>query len=297
MMLQCGSVCAGSWTFVALKKCETKQASPCQVEGWDLRSATRSRDCAFWASWADVLPTIRKRHPAVADQICVALQRGDVDYHFVEAAQCRESKHQRFRITRVGRRRQGIATRPNFVGRPHGRSGSTGLAKGRCAALEERFRTDIVWPRLDPPGQAFLRFQSRPMAGVPFCCFPVSMATNRRSSAFEAPLVSVTFVLSKLPVWPSTCQVAGVLGRRGFPIESAVARVCREAGDRATTNVRVQDLDIPLGAARTTVVWRWSWTDCHCFTVHGSQWTRRWCPQCGETDQLADNAPRQTVQP
>ena len=30
--------------------------------GLGSRSATRSRDCAFWASWADVLPTIRKRH-------------------------------------------------------------------------------------------------------------------------------------------------------------------------------------------------------------------------------------------
>ena len=45
----------------------------------------------------------------------------------------------------------------------------------------------------------------------------------------------------------AACQVAGVLERQRFPIES-VARVCK-AGGRVTTNVRVQDLDIPPGAA------------------------------------------------
>ena len=34
------------------------------------------------------------------------------------------------------------------------------------------------------------------------------------------------------------------LGRRGFSLESAAARVCREAGRRVTTNVRVQDMDL-----------------------------------------------------
>ena len=37
----------------------------------------RDKVSAFWASWADALPTIRERHPSIADQFCVALQRGD----------------------------------------------------------------------------------------------------------------------------------------------------------------------------------------------------------------------------
>ena len=36
----------------------------------------------------------------------------------------------------------------------------------------------------------------------------------------------------------------GVLGRKGFALESAAARVCREAGARVTENVLVRDLDI-----------------------------------------------------
>ena len=33
-------------------------------------------------------------------------------------------------------------------------------------------------------------------------------------------------------------------GRRGYPLESVVARICREAGGRVTTNVLVRDLDL-----------------------------------------------------
>ena len=40
------------------------------------------------------------------------------------------------------------------------------------------------------------------------------------------------------------CAQAGVLGRRWCALESAAARVCREAGARVTTNVMVRDLDL-----------------------------------------------------
>ena len=40
------------------------------------------------------------------------------------------------------------------------------------------------------------------------------------------------------------CAQAGVLGRRGYALESAAARVCREAGARVSTNVLVRDLDL-----------------------------------------------------
>ena len=35
-----------------------------------------------------------------------------------------------------------------------------------------------------------------------------------------------------------------MLGRRGFALESAAARVCREAGARVSTNIFVRDLDV-----------------------------------------------------
>ena len=47
----------------------------------------------------------------------------------------------------------------------------------------------------------------------------------------------------------AACAVAGVLGRRGFAVESAAARVCREAGARVSLNVRVQDMDLARPSA------------------------------------------------
>ena len=44
----------------------------------------------------------------------------------------------------------------------------------------------------------------------------------------------------------AACSGAGVLGSRGFSLESAAARVCREAGARVSTNLFVRDLDLPI---------------------------------------------------
>ena len=42
----------------------------------------------------------------------------------------------------------------------------------------------------------------------------------------------------------AACPRAGLFVRRGFAVEMAAAKVCREAGARVTTNVMVRDLDL-----------------------------------------------------
>ena len=42
----------------------------------------------------------------------------------------------------------------------------------------------------------------------------------------------------------AACAGAGVLGRRGFPVESAGARICREAGGRVVANAILRDFDL-----------------------------------------------------
>ena len=42
----------------------------------------------------------------------------------------------------------------------------------------------------------------------------------------------------------AACANVGVLGRRGFALENAAARVCREASGRVSVDVAVRDLDI-----------------------------------------------------
>ena len=68
----------------------------------------------------------------------------------------------------------------------------------------------------------------------------------------QKPLVP--FTLFALPMWlstrskwppPRSLSARRSLGRRGFPLESAAARVYKKVGERVTTNVRVEDLDLP----------------------------------------------------
>ena len=42
-----------------------------------MRSATRTREAAYWASWADCMFMVRNKHPVVVDRILVALNLMD----------------------------------------------------------------------------------------------------------------------------------------------------------------------------------------------------------------------------
>ena len=76
----------------------------------------------------------------------------------------------------------------------------------------------------------------------------------------------------------AACAHAGMLSRRGYALESVLARICREARGRVRTNLMVRDTDVP---APTMMEEGWrSWTGCPC--EEGPNWpsTRRWCVHC-----------------
>ena len=50
----------------------------------------------------------------------------------------------------------------------------------------------------------------------------------------------------------AACARVGVLGRRGFALETAAARGCQETGGRVMTNTLVRDMDLAHGANNTT---------------------------------------------
>ena len=109
-----------------------------------------------------------------------------------------------------------------------------------------------------PIPQALLRSQGGPLASAPFVCMPVDRVFRIDSQPFRIlllrrlrmPLPLTVHscrcgrLLDSLGHHRSACAVTGVLGRRGFPLENAAARICREAGGRVRTNVLVRDLDL-----------------------------------------------------
>ena len=82
----------------------------------------------------------------------------------------------------------------------------------------------------------------------------------------------------------AACSKSGVLGRRGFALESAAARACREAGARVATNLFVRDMDlgVPNGGDSSS---RWLRTVYHCLVVCSWQLTPHWCARRRRTHQ------------
>ena len=129
--------------------------------------------------------------------------------------------------------------------------------------IESSFRTEILMPRMSPVEQALLRSQSGPCAGVPFSACPSSPLTRIDSALFRVLLqrrLHLPLPLSKRicgcgrPLDPfghhrAACSRTGALRWRGLALESAGARVCREAGGRVVTNMFVRDMDLGVPVA------------------------------------------------
>ena len=118
--------------------------------------------------------------------------------------------------------------------------------------VESSFLAHLRLTLSDAEG-AMLRSQGGPLPSSPFISFP----TNRTSRLEPHPVPSSLATPFPLPLSAracrcgrplgvlghhrSACAVVGTLGRRGFPLENAAARICREAGGRVRTNVLVRD--------------------------------------------------------
>ena len=79
-------------------------------------------------------------------------------------------------------------------------------------------------------------------------------------------------------LWPPprslcTCRV---LGGRGWALENVVARICREADCRVTTNVSVRNLDLVGPGVETTLGSKWLLTGCLFSEVPNWRSTRQW---------------------
>ena len=92
-------------------------------------------------------------------------------------------------------------------------------------------------PRLAEDDRSLLRSQSGPLAGMSFSTVPARID----SQAFRVLLLRLAQDADVASFWyghhRTSCATVGVLGRRGFAVENAAARICREAGGRVSTNV------------------------------------------------------------
>ena len=225
--------------------------------GWlGLRSAPRVSKAAYWSSWAECVQTTAKRQPAVAEQLVAALTNREPGRHLESAVESRERLLDAGFLAPVWRDFTGDhSPRPGRCNLDDAEPGSRhGWQQVSSMTLEECFVRNYLWPRL----RALFRSQGGPLASVPCTCFPIAPHCRFDPQPFRVlllrrlwlPLPSTSrncqcgLPLDSRGHHRAACAVAGVLGRRGFTLESAAARVCREAGARVSLDVRVKDMDL-----------------------------------------------------
>ena len=201
---------------------------------WDPSStAPLTSWAACWSSWADCLEMIAARNPGVADLIVTEMGQAEAGFHVAGASQAREQlvsagfNAPHWRDLREGLRPPGQPV----VGIPgHGWQHEATEAVHAVVFQHHHLATSLSV-----------------MSGVPFTCFLVSRELRIDSS----PLLILRRLWLPLPLSSRNCLCGLPLdsrghhrAARGYALESAAARVCREAGARVSTNVMIRDTDL-----------------------------------------------------
>ena len=242
---RCTTVCARSLKWILMTSVRVPFSSQ--------PSAVRTREGAHWASWADSVATVCSKNPDLGATIVNGLN-SRADGCFAVANQAAD------RLVDFGVELptwdavvEGVTPDHIHATPTDEPSVARGWQQYVSVKVEKAFHTEALWPSLDANERALVL-----SAGVPFHCFTTSFATRIDSELFRTlflrrlrlalPLHTRACrcgrLLDSLGHHRSACAVSGALGRRGFAVEVAVARICREGGARVSTNVMVRDLDL-----------------------------------------------------
>ena len=207
--------------------------------GLGLRSASRTSQSAFWASWADSLSMIRERHPTVADFVVRRLEQPeDLTPTMASVVQARHhlSGVEGFEPPSWEALVQGA--------RPLGREPEDFEPGGTRSGWqhEASSRTDLqfrgrVMATLAEHEQALLRSQSGPLAGTPFSAAPSNWLTRIEPHLFRVlflrRLVSLFLFLHVSVVvavlWTSLAIIALRVREREFWTTGVCSRECGSA--------------------------------------------------------------------
>ena len=231
---------------------------PLSVGGLGLRSASRLRESAFWASWADCLEMFRQRHPEVAAQLVDQLE-GFPDTPVLEAAAtAARSLNGVMGFEPPSWHALAAGARPEPQPEEFEIRSQGGWQHEAASRIERRFRDVDLFSRLDDPTITAITGG----AGLAVSTCPTCRITRIEPQLFRVLLLrrlqlplpmTVNNCRCSLPLdlrghHQAACARAGVLGKRGYTLETVTARICREAGGTVATNVMVRDLDLAVFA-------------------------------------------------
>ena len=247
---------------------------PMVLGGLGLRSARRTSQAAYWASWADCLPMVQQRHPWIAALFVANLSgqphtpflraASEATFHLARAGFEAPTWHALARGARPGPR-EPEEIEPGAVRRGWQHNASSEVEKHARIQLFSRVSDQVralVRSQGGPGAGAALT--GGPGAGAALTALPTGRETTIPSHLFR--VILLRRLRQPLPFTGRVCRCGrlidpnghhraacartGVLGRRGFALESAVARICREARGRVRTNVFVRDMDLPIATLK-----------------------------------------------
>ena len=228
--------------------------------GLGLRSAVRLSRSALWASWADCLPMVFSRHRDVAIRFVVNLEGAPDTPSLGAAASAMWPLTGTMGFEPPSWRALAEGARPENVEPEDLDPGSVrrGWQHEAASRVDRHFREHVLFDRLPPRDRAQVRSQAGTGAGLAL----TALLTSYHTTKIPAHLFRVTLLRRlRLPLpltlhmcrccrpidsfghHRASCARSGVLGR-GYALESAAARMCREAGGRVATNVLVRDMDL-----------------------------------------------------
>ena len=242
---------------------------PLALGGLGLRSAVRTSHSAYWASWADCVPMIARRHPVVAAQMIRSMELGPTIPSLLSLGDAARTILDMggYVVPSWPALVDGVRPPPRDPEDNEPGSSRSGWQHEAAFRVEQQFREQQLLLVLSESERALLRSQSGPGAGSFLTVPPTNPLVRFDSQIFRVLLLrrlrlplplSRRFcrcgrLIDEFGHHRAACAQAGVLGRRGFALESVVARVCREGGARVTTNMFVRDLE--LGCAQCSQRW------------------------------------------
>ena len=236
---------------------------PARHGGLGLRSAARTRPAAYWGSWMDALPVLRKMQPRLTDSLLHRLE---------------EPPELQPRALRQATAAQRLLTAQGYENLPSWREAARGLEAPQAldadsgewrhgwqyhgsSVLERHTRNTVVLPTATPTRRALIRSQSGHAAGKWLTAMPT--CPELTLTPLRMQILLRLRLHYRLPVGPkrcngrscratldpygrhwSACSRSGRLKLRSKPLERAWARVFREAGARVQDNVLLRDTDL-----------------------------------------------------
>ena len=221
---------------------------PASLGGLGLASAVRTAAAAYWAAWADALPVLGERAPALAEACVRQLEGRDAETTCLRSAAVARNLLQAegwqecpsWRAIADGARPP-MATDRSLGDWPHGWQHSA----SRTGNLHFRERT--LLPDMSPSACALLRSQAGPHAVAWLTAIPADPATTLSLQAMQLALrrrlrLPLPLRLNRCGPSPGcgglvdvfgdhalACPRTGLLARRAKIVERAWVRVAREA--------------------------------------------------------------------